>query len=153
LGEIDLAFHTSDGQAMGLHRRALFTEEYVLVGRAGHPRLKKKPTPMQFCDLEHVIVSPDGGGFRGVTDDALSTMGLARRVVLSVPHFLFVKSVLASTDLVAMLPSRLVRDSAGLQVVQPPIDVLGYEMSMFWHERSHRDLAHQWLREHIAKSV
>ncbi|MFB8830022.1 LysR substrate-binding domain-containing protein [Azotobacter sp. CWF10] len=80
-------------------------------------------------------------------------MGLTRRVVLSVPHFLFAMSVLASTDLVAMLPSRLVRNTSALQVVEPPVDVPGFEMAMLWHERSHRDPAHQWLREYIADSV
>ncbi|GAB3379994.1 LysR family transcriptional regulator [Azotobacter armeniacus] len=152
-GEIDLAFHTSEDAPSGLHRQALFTERYVLVGRAGHPRLKRRLTLSQFCELDHVIVSPDGGGFRGITDKTLSEAGLARRVVLSVPHFLFVMSVLASTDLVAMLPSRLVRNTRALQVVEPPVDVPGYEMAMLWHERSHRDPAHQWLREYIANSV
>ena len=152
-GEIDLAFHTSEGAPSSLRRRVLFKERYVLAGRAGHPRLKRRPTLAQFCKLDHVIVSPDGGGFRAVTDQALSEVGLTRRVVLSVPHFLFVLSVLANTDLVAMVPSRLVRNNRALQVVEPPVDVPGFEMAMLWHERSHRDPAHEWLREHIAHSV
>lgn len=152
-GEIDLAFHTSEDSPPGLRRRTLFAERYVLAGRAGHPRLKRRPTLAQFCKLEHVIVSPEGGGFHGVTDDVLAKAGLTRRVVLSVPHFLFVMSVLVSTDLVAMLPSRLLRNTALLQVVEPPVEVPGYEMAMLWHERSHRDPAHQWLRETIAASV
>jgi DNA-binding transcriptional LysR family regulator len=61
--------------------------------------------------------------------------------------------VLAGSDLVAMLPSRLVRDTGQLQAYAPPIDVPGYEMTMLWHERSHRDPAHQWLREQIVASV
>ncbi|TKC86245.1 LysR family transcriptional regulator [Trinickia terrae] len=152
-GEIDLAFHITSDAPPGLRSRPLFKERYVLVGRAGHPRLKRRPTLAQFCALEHVIVSPDGGGFLGVTDQALAAAGLARRVALSVPHFLFVMSVLASSDLVAMLPSRLVRDVGALQVVEPPVEVPGYEMAMLWHERSHRDPAHQWLRECIADAV
>lgn len=152
-GEIDMAFHISDEAPSGMRRRALFTERYVLVGRSGHPCLQKRPTPAQFCELEHVIVSPDGGGFRGVTDTVLAIAGLTRRVVLSVPHFLFMKSVLADTDLVAMLPERLVRDGAGLEVMEPPVDVPGYELAMLWHERSHRDPGHQWLREYIANAV
>ncbi len=43
-----------------------------------------------------------------------------------------VMSVLASTDLVAMLPSRLVRGNPALQVVDAPLQVPGYEMAMFW---------------------
>ncbi|MDN7181020.1 LysR family transcriptional regulator [Caballeronia sp. SEWSISQ10-4 2] len=152
-GEIDLALHTSEDAPSGLHRRPLFTERYVLAGRAGHPRLKRRPTLAQFCQLDHVVVSQDGGGFRAITDEVLSEAGLARRVVLSIPHFLFMMSVLASTDLVAMLPSRLVRDTSELRVAEPPVDIPGYEMAMLWHERSHRDPAHQWLREHIANSV
>ena len=98
-------------------------------------------------------MSPDGGGFRGVTDEALSQAGLARRVVLWVPHFLFVIPTLLDTDLVAMLPPRLVRDAPGLQVVEPPVAVPGFEMAMLWHERRHRDPGHRWLREHLAGSV
>ncbi|MBC8749181.1 MULTISPECIES: LysR family transcriptional regulator [Paraburkholderia] len=152
-GDIDIGFHTSEGAPEGLRRRVLFAERYALVGRAGHPKLKRRPTLAQFCKLEHVIVSPDGGGFFGVTDETLAKVGLARKVVLSVPHFLFMQSVLASTDLVGMLPARLVRGSHALRMVEPPVEVPGYEMAMLWHERVHRDPAHQWLREFIAASI
>ncbi|RON77609.1 LysR family transcriptional regulator [Pseudomonas chlororaphis] len=152
-GIIDLALHTSEDSPPGLRRRVLFSERYVLVGRAGHPRLQRRPSLAQFAKLEHVVVSPDGGGFQGVTDSALGEVGLTRRVVLSVPHFLFVLSALASTDLVAMLPARLVRDNPALKVVEPPLEVPGYEMAMLWHERCHRDPAHQWLREFIVSSL
>lgn len=152
-GIIDLAFHTSDGAPPGMRHRLLFKERYVLAGRANHPRLKRKPTLKQFCELEHVIVSPDGGGFSGVTDKVLAEAGMTRRVALSVQHFLFVISALTSTDLVAMLPERLVRDNPALRVVAPPVDIPGYEMVMLWHERSQRDPAHQWLRDHIVANI
>ncbi|NNG25481.1 LysR family transcriptional regulator [Telluria aromaticivorans] len=151
--EIDIALHTGEGSPLRLRRRTLFAERYVLAGRVDHPHLRPQLTLAQFCELEHVIVSPDGGGFYGVTDDVLAKAGLKRKVVLSVPNFLFMMSVLASTDLVAMLPSRLVRSTKMLQIIEPPVDVPEYEMVMLWHERSHRDPAHQWLRETIATSV
>ena len=98
-------------------------------------------------------MSPDGGGFFGVTDEALAAAGMSRRVALSVPHFLYVAAVVASTDLVAMLPARLVVGNPALQVIDAPVDVPGYEMSMLWHERLHRDPAHQWLRGAIVAAV
>ena len=49
----------------------------------------------------------------------------------------------------AMLPERLVRGTGALQVVEPPVEVPGFRMAMLWHERVHRDAAHQWLREQI----
>ena len=152
-GELDLAFHTSEAVVNGLHSRLMFAERYVLVSRKGHPQINGPVTLAEFCALEHVMVSPDGGGFYGYTDTALAAAGLSRRVVLSVPHFLFVLQVLMTTDLVAMLPERLVRGNAALQITDAPLDVPGFEMFMVWHERAHRDPAHQWLREFIADAV
>ncbi|MGE4406366.1 LysR family transcriptional regulator [Pseudomonas sp.] len=152
-GAIDLAFHTSEGSPANLRRRTLFTERYVLASRVGHPHLRKRPTLAQFCALDQVIVSPDGGGFHSATDEALARNGMERRVVLSVPHFLFLRAVLESTDLVAMLPQRLIRNNGALQVVDAPLEVPGFEMAMLWHERSHRDPAHQWLRRQIVDSL
>lgn len=130
-GEIDLAFHTREGAPTGLRQRTLFSERYVLAGRVGHPKLHENLTLAQFCELEQVMVSPDGAGFCGITGQALADVGLTRRVVLSVPHFLFVISVLTQSELA----------------------VPGFEMTMLWHKRSHRDPAHQWLREHIVRLV
>lgn len=152
-GEIDLVFHSADEAPSGLRHRSLFMEKYVLVGRRGHPRFNRKMSLTQFCKLDHVIVSPDGGGFSGVTDAALAEAELQRRVVLSVPHFTFVREVLLSTDLVAMLPARLVRGMPGLQSVAPPVDMPGFEMVMLWHERSHLDPSHQWLRDVIVSTI
>eukprot|EP01030_Chromulinospumella_sphaerica_P010586 gene10586-10397_t len=152
-GDIDLAFHTETEAPAGMRHRLLFEERYVLAARHDHPRLKRRPSLSQFCALDHVIVSPNGGGFYGVTDQALAAAGLTRHVALSVPHFLFVMAALAQTDLVAMLPERLVRGNPALRSVAPPVEVPGFRMAMLWHERVHRDAAHQWLREQIISAI
>src|SRR5690606_21650827 len=103
--------------------------------------------------LDHAIVSPEGGGLQGVTDMALADLGLTRRVCVSVPHFLFLNAVLESTDLVAMAPWRLLRGNTALKIAEPPLDLPEFEMLMLWPERVHRDPAHQWLREQIARAV
>ena len=111
-GDIDLFFHLREGAPPALHQRLLFTERYVLAGRLHHPALTNgRPTLAQFCQLEHVVVSPEGGGFYAATDIALAERGLQRNVVLSVPHFLFMLEALARTDLVAVLPERLVANN------------------------------------------
>src|SRR5882724_1771594 len=153
-GAIDLGLLAMEAAPERLHHRVLFKEDYVLVARKRHPALKGKLTVDTLCQLEYVIVSPEGGGFRGVTDTVLESRGRKRRVVLSVPHFLFVPEVVARTDLVAMLPSRLVKDrSDHIQVVVPPVPIPSYEMAMIWHERSHLDPAHMWLREHVSRAL
>lgn len=149
-GDVDLVVHITADAPPQLHHRPLFTERYVLAGRAGHPRLKRRPSLAQFCALDHALVSPDGGGFHGVTDTALARHGVRRNVALSVPHFLFLRNALVRTDLVAMLPERLVAGDPAFRVVPPPLEIDGFEMVLLWHERVHRDPAHRWLREQIA---
>jgi Transcriptional regulator len=152
-GEIDLLFMTSSEAPLSLHRRKLFSERYVLVGRKGNIHLQKPLTLDKYCQLEHVIVSPEGGGFHGATDTVLAERGMTRRVSLSVPGFLLLCALLESSDLVAMLPWRLVCENDALEIVEPPVEVPGFEMVMLWPERVHRDQAHKWLREHIVSSM
>ena len=150
--EIDLALVERSAAPSHLRHRLLFAERYVLAGRAGHPALRRRPTLAQLCRLEFALVSPEGGGFRGVADGVLERLGLARQVVLSVPHFLFLLSAIASSELVALIPSRLAR-APGLRVVEAPLDVPGFDMVMVWHERVHRDPAQVWLRDLIVASL
>lgn len=152
-GEIDMAFHIAHQAPSALHRRSLYVERYVLAGRADHPRLKRRPGLDVFCELEHVVVSPDGGGFSGPTDTALAAQGLARKVVVSVPHFMFLGPLLENTDLVAMVPWRVVANNPRLKVVEAPLPVEGFEMLMLWPERVHREPGHQWLRQRIVGCV
>lgn len=153
-GAIDLALMAMDTVPSHLHHAILYRETYVLIGRKGHPALKRRLTLERLRQLEHTIMSPEGGGFRGVTDEALERLGHKRRVVFSTQHFLSIPELVARTDIVAMVPSRLVRDrSDRLQIVAPPLAIPSYEMAMIWHERSERDPAHEWLRQQVRLAV
>lgn len=151
--KVDLFFHIPEESPQGLRSRTLFREEYVLASRVGHPLLKTAPKLRQFLELDYVMISPDGGGFWGNTDKVLSEMGLSRKVVLSVPHFMFAVFTIATTDMVGMLPLRLVKNNPQLQYFPPPIDIPGFDMNMLWHEHLHREPAHKWLRDLIVRSV
>jgi DNA-binding transcriptional LysR family regulator len=153
-GVIDLALMALDSLPDHLHHQVLFEEQYVLVVRKGHPALKQRLTPGKLAQLEFVIMSPEGGGFRGVTDVELERLGYQRRVILSTQHFLFIPEVVARTDLAAMLPSRLARSRSNqLHTLAAPLPLPGFAMAMVWHERSHSDPAHEWLRRQVQLSV
>lgn len=101
-----------------------------------------------------MVVSPDGGGFRGVTDAVLEGTGRRRRVLFSTQHFLFVPEIVAQTDLVALVPSRLATNPTGrLQVLAPPISIPSFDMAMIWHERSELGAAHAWLRDQVQRAL
>jgi DNA-binding transcriptional LysR family regulator len=98
-----------------------------------------------------VFVAPRGtpGSY---VDDALARAGRTRRVAVAVPHFLVVPFVVAATDLIATLPTRIVdmlADRVGLVRTAPPVEVPGFQIAMAWHERVHGDAGHRWLREQV----
>ncbi|MHC1479851.1 LysR family transcriptional regulator [Frateuria aurantia] len=149
-GEIDLALVTPQSTPPDVHARTLFHEHYVGVLRSDHPVLRSGLPTISletFCQLDHILVSYVGGGFSGVTDEALAGAGLQRRVSLSVKSFLIVPEILQQSDMVAILPSRLVTGIEGLTVFDPPIEVPGFRKVACWHARAQRDPAQRWLRE------
>ena len=148
-GDIDLALLTPESTPPDLHAKNLFDEHYVCVLRQGHPAMqgRKQLTVSQLCELDHALVSYTGGGFRGVTDEALEKLGQQRQVSLSVKSFIILPEILRASDMVAILPSRLVAGMDDLVVFDPPIEVPGFTKVAAWHERTHRDVAHRWLRE------
>lgn len=148
-GEIDLAVMTNETAPSNLRSRALFRERYVLIARRGHPRVKKRLSLDEFCALEHVVVSPRGGGFTGPTDQVLAARGKKRPVVLSAAYFMFVPELVRRSELVALVPSGIVDEESRLQILEPPIGVEGFTISMLWHDRTHTHPGHRWVRERL----
>lgn len=153
-GDVDLALMTPQAAPPTLRTRHLFDDHYVLIGRRDHPKLRRTVTVEKFSQLEHVIVSLHGGDFVTPVDDALAALGHRRKVVLSAASFLFVPEIVAQSDLVALVPKRLVHDRAEhLRVMACPFPVEGFAVGMVWHERSHGHSGHRWIRELLVAST
>lgn len=100
--------------------------------------------------MDQVIVSLDGGGFVTPVDRVLADLGHRRNAVLSAASFLFVPEIVSYSDLVALVPERLVRDRADkLMVIDCPFPVEGFAVGMVWHERCHGHGGQRWIREAI----
>jgi DNA-binding transcriptional LysR family regulator len=151
-GEVDLGVMTPDPGQSQLRTRHLFDETYVLIGRRDHPSLKIGLTIEEFVRLEHVIVSPSGGGFTTPIDDALAALGHQRKVVMSAASFLFVPEIVSISDLVALVPRRLLRRPLDrLTAVDIPWLAEQFSVSLVWHERSHGHAGQRWIRELIVE--
>ena len=97
-------------------------------------------------------MSLDGGAFSTPLDIGLAALGHQRKVVLSASSFLFVPGIVAQSNLVALVPARLVRNGAALlEVVDCAFPVPGFSVSMLWHERHHGHPAQRWLRAMMAE--
>ncbi|RMO69491.1 LysR family transcriptional regulator [Pseudomonas syringae group genomosp. 3] len=153
-GDIDLVLITPENMTPGLHAVPLFDEDYVCAMRTDHPdAVQGRLSLDRFCALDHVLVSPAGGGFHGVTDDALERLGSTRRVTVSVTSFLVVPEMLLSSDLMAVVPRRLAAGNAGLALLEPPVEIPGFRKTLAWHERTHRDEGHRWVRSLMVNTV
>ncbi|MFY3383332.1 LysR family transcriptional regulator [Paracidovorax sp. MALMAid1276] len=146
-GDIDLALISPENTAPDLYARHLFDERYVCVMRAGHPDAQGGALSLdRFCALDHALISYTGGSFCGVTDEALARLGRSRRVVLSITSFLVLPEILRKSDLIAVVPQRVVADARGLAVLEPPLPIPGFVKTAAWHERTHRSPGHRWVR-------
>lgn len=153
-GAVDLAIGL-EREAPGLTRRRLLDERFVCVVRAAHPSGGRKLSLAQFTRHPHVMVSPRGRA-AGAVDAALRPRGATRRITLTVPHTLAAALVVERSDAILTVAERVARVAlAGLdlRVVESPVEVAPFSVSMFWHPRHDADPTHVFLRERLAHVV
>lgn len=148
-GRIDLAVGWLPHLKSGFFQRRLFVQEHVCLFRHGHALDKKSPlTRAQFEAAEHVVVEAAGTGHATV-DGSIEKLGIRRKAVLTVPHFVAVGHILATTDMIATVPERFARhcvEPFGLRYVKLPLKLPEIGVNLFWHSRFHKEPGNQWLR-------
>ena len=112
---------TLDFQAQDIHAKNLYDERYICAVRHDHPIAQQTELTLeQFCQLEQALISYHGGSFSGVTDQALQSMGLQRNVNLSVQNFIVLPELLEQSDLLTVVPERLITHLNNLKRFEPP---------------------------------
>ena len=151
-GAIDIAVTIPEFSDARLRSQLLYTERYVVAMRRDHPLSGKKLAMKAFLAMEHAIVSPTAGQFRGPTDDALKQLGLSRRVSLSVSSFFTLIEVVATSDYIALIPERLsIQFLDRLSIAEPPLQVAGFEVISVWSNTTHLDPTRQWVRAELLR--
>ena len=131
--------------------RALYEEDFVIAMRTGHP-FARDPTLEGYCRARHLVVSQarDNEGF---VDGLLARRGLARRVSLAVPNFMFALAMLGETDLLAALPRSLVVAHAaryGLVFVEAPLPLPRFRTCAIATRSALMDAGVAWIFDTIA---
>ncbi|MBO6808344.1 LysR family transcriptional regulator [Thalassospira sp.] len=153
-GDVSLALSTPETAPETLRMRKIYREEYVAIARRDHPAIGRSLDLDSFCALDHVIVSPEGGGFEGPADDALAALGRKRNVALSAPGFLVVPEIVARSNMIALVPSRVAQGRTGqIRMFDPPMPVTGFDMALIWHDRTTTHPLHRWLRDRITALI
>src|SRR5258706_4002398 len=129
--------------------QALFRDRFIGVVRTGHALCKGEITPLRYASANHICVSRRGLD-RGPIDEALSALGLERKVVTIVAGFSTALALARASDLIASVPERhtgILR--AGMHSFPLPVAIPEITVSSLWHPRLDADPAHRWLRGHV----
>jgi len=135
----------------GFYRQRLFTDRDVCAMRRGHPLHGKKFNLKAFLEGPHVAVAAVEFSADPV-DVWLQEVGSPRSVAVTVPHYIDALHLVAQTDLIAVIPERLVRAySSALQLAikAVPLDVGNFDEYLLHSARTHADPGCIWLRELI----
>ncbi len=130
----------------------LFEEHFVGIARKHHPAIIQKPLSLEvFASLSHALVTIRRDT-TGEIDRALAVHNLQRRIVLTTPHMLVLPSLVASSDLVTSVPSRIANYFSALddiEVFELPLEMQPWTVSMIWSKLTDKDDASCWLRQTV----
>ncbi|MDE3079186.1 MAG: LysR family transcriptional regulator [Paracoccaceae bacterium] len=150
-GRADLAVGYIWDAPDAIRSQTLYDETFLVVGRPevlpDAPRIGLD----RYCAADHVLIAP-GGDLRGVVDERLEAIGQSRRIVLGLPAFLPALAAVAASTAVVTLPARVARTFAagfGLVTADPPVNVRGFPVSVYWHRRNDADPQTVWVRQQM----
>lgn len=153
--EFDLAITFARNPALELRQTSLYNLRLVCIARRNHPLLKGKIQLKQFSTIPQVKWGAPPLNYatmEALVDEALAKLGTSRRVQLYVTNLTLLPDIVAGSDLIAVIPDRsLDRADSRFQILSLPFKLSEQKVSMIWHEKNHRDPAHQWLRRRITE--
>lgn len=150
-GSSDLAISVLPPAEDDLHREELLVEHYRAAMRNGHPAAADFDLDAWLA-YPHILVS-GRGDTRTPIDAELASRGLSRRVGLVVPSFQMVPDLLRGSDMIALLPSRILAEFDGLVSLPPPIPTPDFTLHLAWHRRRAKDAALQYVAAILARSL
>lgn len=151
-GEVDLAVGFMPQLDAGFYQQVLFTQSFVCLVAADHPRIGARLGKTAFAREGHIRVASSGTG-HAIVDKVFDAAGLTRTIVLSVPSFLGIARIVAQTELIATVPrlfGEAMRASEHIRILPPPCPLPHYEVKQHWHERFNADAGNAWLRQTLA---
>ncbi|HEY2511609.1 MAG TPA: LysR substrate-binding domain-containing protein [Polyangiaceae bacterium] len=140
-GALDLAVSVVAPGTSMLRWQPLFSERYLVAMRRDHPASRRFSLD-KWLQYPHVVVS-GRAQTSGALDATLAARGKTRRVGLVVPSFLAVPSIVGNSDLLALVPERLLATGPYPNVItrEPPLPAPSFEVGIAWHPRRDHDVA------------
>jgi DNA-binding transcriptional LysR family regulator len=145
---VDLAIACVPNSFKGFYQQRLFADRDACALRRGNPVTKLISRQADFLKVQHVAVV--GREFaEDPVDRWLREEGYERSIAMTVPHYLQALHVVAQSDLIAVIPERLIRANSailGLDVRPAPMEVGTFDEYLLHPATKHADPGCVWLR-------
>ena len=150
-GRIDFAFGFLP-TVKDTRRLQLLKDRYIVLLREGHPFIRRRRSGQALLDdlrqLEFVAVRTHSDTLR-----ILELLQLEDRLRLTTEHFMVLPAIVKATDLGVVMPRNIAQIFAaagGYAIIEPPLPLRDFTVSLHWSRRFEGDSGNQWLRQTIA---
>ncbi|HSM82415.1 MAG TPA: LysR family transcriptional regulator [Nodosilinea sp.] len=147
---LDLALGTFPQLPGHILSESVMTERFLGVCRRDHPALTRGNITLdQFVAFPHALFTLRRDAV-GIVDRTLAQQGLQRRIALTVPYWFALPTAIATSDLLAAIPSCLERHFLTyypVEVFEIPLELPSWSVAMAWSQLNDREPASLWLRQ------
>lgn len=153
-GPLDLGIGVTAELQDDMYQQTFYEQSFICLLSQETAQRREVLSLADYLQASHVAIS--AGMSSELLDKALKIQRVQRRVVLRLPGFLGLASIVAGTDLIATVPRQIgevLAKGAGLRILPCPVVVPAFTVKQFWHMRMHHDSAHRWLRSLCAATL
>lgn len=133
----------------------LFKEHHVCLVADNHPTIRETLTLEKFVSARHVrVLSPHIG--HNLVDEALAALNIKRRTAVYIPQFTILPQLIATSDLLVTVPSRiaaLFKKAGGVKAFEIPVPIPEYDVSVHWHVRSESNASRRWFISRLVETL
>jgi len=151
-GEADLAIGYVPWLGGGMYQQQLYNQDWVCLTNRNHPRVRTRLSLRQYRAEGHVVIAAGTGA--QLLEQALLRENIDRDVVLELPGFLGLGSIIRTTDLIATLPRNIgetLAEMNDIAIHSCPFAVDGFAVRQHWHAKYHHEAGNRWLRGVVAE--
>lgn len=143
--EIHLSLHGESGLIRPVQTQRLIEDTFMILMRREHPAAGHPLTLDRYLALRHIKIT----GLGSALDDRLAQLGLTRRIMVKIPTWQTVLSIVESSDLVVLIPRHWtswpnIRNRFWFTPL--PLENFFLSVDALWHPRNDHDSGHRWFR-------
>jgi DNA-binding transcriptional LysR family regulator len=135
-----------------LRTKILFRDELVCISKKGGSTNQKLSTS-EFINTRHVrLEAPRNGVSTMVIDQAALKIGEKINIAVEVQTILSLAKVVSETGFLACSGKKIAQEMKNkfpIEIRPIPLNIPEVRIALYWHERTHRQASHAWLKNLI----